>query len=189
MGDDHVSTAYAGELQGISLALQIAQEDRNRGSIREKVLIYTDNQAAVRSVARPRGESGSYLLQDITRRMQELQAQGLTVEDRWIPAHTGIHGNEAADQAAKNATGWRKKGPPGPKAQRSQVLHSLSSALKLWSSSVSIKGGKHSGSRKPGAGQPSNTQRSQHQESHSRVSTSVRGKAPSMSSSKTRRSD
>ncbi|EFY94018.2 zinc knuckle [Metarhizium robertsii ARSEF 23] len=123
MGDDNVSTAYAGELQGISLALQIAQEDRNRGSIREKVLIYTDNQAAVRSVARPRGESGSYLLQDITRRMQELQAQGLTVEDRWIPAHTGIHGNEAADQAAKNATGWRKKGPPGPKAQRSQRVN------------------------------------------------------------------
>ncbi|KJK76179.1 hypothetical protein H634G_08585 [Metarhizium anisopliae BRIP 53293] len=53
MGDDAVSTVYAGELQGISLALQIAQEDRNRGNIRNKVLIYTDNQAAIRSVARP----------------------------------------------------------------------------------------------------------------------------------------
>ncbi|KJK73496.1 hypothetical protein H634G_11258 [Metarhizium anisopliae BRIP 53293] len=48
MGDDAVSTVYAGELQGISLALQIAQEDRNRGNIRNKVLIYTDNQAAIR---------------------------------------------------------------------------------------------------------------------------------------------
>lgn len=66
MGDDTVSTVYAGELQGISLALQIAQEDRSQGNIRKKILIYSDNQAAIRSVARPRGKSGSYLLQDIT---------------------------------------------------------------------------------------------------------------------------
>ncbi|KAK9443888.1 uncharacterized protein VB005_02413 [Metarhizium brunneum] len=117
MGDDAVSTVYAGELQGISLALQIAQEDRNRGNIRNKVLIYTDNQAAIRSVAMPRGKSGSYLLHNITRRAQELREQGLTVEIRWIPAHTGIYGNEAADKAAKEATGWRMKGPPGPQAQ------------------------------------------------------------------------
>ena len=136
MGDDAVSTVYAGELQGISLALQIAQEDRNQGNTRNKVLIYTDNQAAVRSVARPRGKSGAYLLQNITRRAQELREQGLTVEIRWIPAHTGIYGNEAADKAAKEATGWRMKGPPGPKAQRPRVLHSLRSALKLWTSMV-----------------------------------------------------
>ncbi|KID87351.1 Ribonuclease H-like protein, partial [Metarhizium majus ARSEF 297] len=136
MGDDAVSTVYAGELQGISLALQIAQEDRDRGNIRNKVLIYTDNQAAIRSVARPRGKAGSYLLQNITRRAQELREQGLTVEIRWIPAHTGIYGNEAADKAAKEATGWRMKGPPGPKAQRPRALHSLRSALKLWTSMV-----------------------------------------------------
>ncbi|KAJ3453598.1 hypothetical protein MRS44_017845 [Fusarium solani] len=117
MGDDSVSTVYAGELQGISLALQLAREDRDRGNARKKVLIYTDNQAAIRSVARPRGESGSYLLQDITQRIQELRTQGLTVEIRWIPAHKGIYGNEAADRAAKEATGWRQRGPPGPRAQ------------------------------------------------------------------------
>ncbi|KAH8656313.1 hypothetical protein BGZ61DRAFT_282297, partial [Ilyonectria robusta] len=87
MGDDTVSTVYAGELQGISLALQIAQGDRGQGNIRKKILIYTDNQAAIRSVARPRGKSGSYLLQDITQRIQELRTQGLAVEIRWFPAH------------------------------------------------------------------------------------------------------
>ncbi|RFN42691.1 ribonuclease h-like protein [Fusarium flagelliforme] len=48
MGEDTVSTVYAGELQGVSLALQIAQQDRDQGNVRTKVMIYTDNQAAIR---------------------------------------------------------------------------------------------------------------------------------------------
>ena len=47
MGPDTVSTVYAAELQGISLALQIAQEYVERGGERRKVAIYTDNQAAI----------------------------------------------------------------------------------------------------------------------------------------------
>jgi hypothetical protein len=45
MGDDTASTVYAGELQGISLALQTAQEDRANGRERGKIFMYTDNQA------------------------------------------------------------------------------------------------------------------------------------------------
>jgi hypothetical protein len=65
IGDDTVSTVYAGKLQGIILALQIAQEDRDRGNRRKKVLIYMGNQAAIRAAAKPRGASGAYLLQVI----------------------------------------------------------------------------------------------------------------------------
>ncbi|KAK1991873.1 hypothetical protein LX36DRAFT_539768, partial [Colletotrichum falcatum] len=81
------STVYAGELQGIILALEIAGEDRQKGNNRSKVLIYTDNQAAIRSSARPKGKSGSYLLRTITDKTQKLQEQGLNTEIRWIPAH------------------------------------------------------------------------------------------------------
>jgi ribonuclease HI len=114
MGDDTVSTVYAGDLQGIILALQIAQEDRDRGNCRKKVLIYTDNQAAIRSAAKPRGTSGAYLLQVIAQQLQALRGQGLSVEIRWVPAHKGIYGNEAADRAAKEAAALSSL-PTGPR--------------------------------------------------------------------------
>ena len=38
-----------------------------------------------------------------------LRARGVEVEIHWIPAHIDISGNEAADVAVKQATGWRQK--------------------------------------------------------------------------------
>jgi ribonuclease HI len=94
MGDENTSTVYAGELQGISLALQIIQEDKAKGHRRSKALIYTDNQAAIRSSANPKGKSGAYLLKDIAKRTEALREQGVLIELRWIPAHTGVQGND-----------------------------------------------------------------------------------------------
>ncbi|EXK26220.1 hypothetical protein FOMG_17190 [Fusarium oxysporum f. sp. melonis 26406] len=62
MGGEMTSTLYTGELQGISLVLQVAQEDRRKGNRRSKLPIYTDNQAAIRSTAKPKGKFGAYLL-------------------------------------------------------------------------------------------------------------------------------
>ncbi|OHE90236.1 zinc knuckle [Colletotrichum orchidophilum] len=132
MGPDTISTVYAGELQGIILALEIAEEDKQKGNNRSKVLIYTDNQAAIRSSARPKGKSGSYLLRTIADKTQKLQEQGLKTEIRWVPAHTGIQGNEDADTAAKEATGWRQNGETGAKADKPQHLYALRSTLKTW---------------------------------------------------------
>ncbi|KAF6515856.1 hypothetical protein HZS61_004597 [Fusarium oxysporum f. sp. conglutinans] len=73
MGDDTTSTVYAGELQGISLALKIAQEDRSRGNSRSKVLIYTDNQAAIRSTAKPKDGSQRTLGSKVTKKRIERQ--------------------------------------------------------------------------------------------------------------------
>jgi hypothetical protein len=49
MGDGETSTIYVAELQGIKLAIQITDEDTERGSTREKLVIFTDNQAAIRT--------------------------------------------------------------------------------------------------------------------------------------------
>ncbi|OHW95426.1 reverse transcriptase [Colletotrichum incanum] len=133
MGDDTTSTVYAGELQGIVLALEMAQADKENGNHRSKVFIHTDNQAAIRSSAKPKGKSGAYLLEIIADKTQALREQGLDVELRWVPAHIGIQGNEAADTAAKEATGWRQNGQTGTKADKPRDLFKLRSTVKTWS--------------------------------------------------------
>lgn len=133
MGDDTTSTVYAGELQGIVLALEMAQADKGNGNHRSKVFIHTDNQAAIRSSANPKGKSGAYLLKMIAEKTQALREQGLKVELRWVPAHIGIQGNEAADIAAKEATGWRPDGQTGSRADKPRALFKLRSTVKTWS--------------------------------------------------------
>lgn len=43
------STVYAAEFQGIKLALEIAVEDEEKGNKRDKVIVFTDNLAAIRT--------------------------------------------------------------------------------------------------------------------------------------------
>ncbi|KAF5232691.1 hypothetical protein FANTH_12862 [Fusarium anthophilum] len=120
MGDDTTSTVYAG----------------NR---RSKLLIYTDNQAAIRSTTKPKGKSGAYLPKSIAQQIDQLQSQGLDTEIRWVPAHIGIQGNKDADRAAKEATGWREGDLTGPKAVEPQQLHPLRSTMEPWSHKEAIK--------------------------------------------------
>ncbi|EED19005.1 hypothetical protein TSTA_023400 [Talaromyces stipitatus ATCC 10500] len=47
------------------------------------------------------------ILGSIAEKWDELRSQGVQVTIHWIPAHQGIEGNERADIAAKEATGWR----------------------------------------------------------------------------------
>lgn len=79
MGLDTLSTVYAAELQGISLALQIAQEYADKGGERKQIAIYTDNQAAIWSIAKAEGRSGAYILADIAQQVLELQNKGYSV--------------------------------------------------------------------------------------------------------------
>jgi ribonuclease HI/exonuclease III len=132
MGSDTLSTVYAAELQGISLALHIAKEYADGDGERKDIAVYTDNQAAIWSIAKAEGRSGAYILADIAQQVQELQNKGLSVTVRWIPAHVGIEGNEAADQAAKEATGWREDGRSQQPAEPPPQLYPLRTTLRRW---------------------------------------------------------
>merc|ERR1711939_608413 len=75
-----------------------------KGNKRDRVVIFTDNQAAIRSFQTPTGRSGAYIVAEAIPLIDKLQRVRRTpVEIRWVPAHTGIWGNEAADRAAKTA--------------------------------------------------------------------------------------
>src|SRR5689334_16185276 len=83
---------------------------------------YTDNQAAIWSAE---GRSRAYLLEEIASQIRGLQELGRPVTVRWVPAP----GNEAADIAAKEATGWRADGRHHPPAETPPILYPLQEKL------------------------------------------------------------
>ncbi|KAK8123267.1 hypothetical protein PG999_003185 [Apiospora kogelbergensis] len=107
MGKETQSTVYLAELKGIHMSLEITLAQQVRKFTR--VDIFTDNQAAIASSAWPQRQSGQWLLRQIAEQLKALQQQGINVNIHWIPAHTGVPGNEAADQLAKLAAE-----PPAP---------------------------------------------------------------------------
>lgn len=80
-----------------------------KGRTVKSVTIFTDNQASILSSARPRHQSGQFMLRKIHHLVAILERKQCKVTIRWIPAHVGVPGNEAADILAKQATGWRDR--------------------------------------------------------------------------------
>ena len=110
-------------------------EDWDKGNRRQKAVIYTDNQAAIRTTNNPSGISGAYIAADIVRLIDQLHtAKQIQVEIKWVPAHTGIAGNELADTAAKEAAGWRPNEPmcAGNRADHPRRLYPLRTTLGTW---------------------------------------------------------
>jgi ribonuclease HI len=105
MGPASDATVYAAEVYGVIMALHMMIRNSN---YYHKGVIFTDNQAAIRSISAPGGQSGQYLINRAIYAIEKLKKRGFDVQIHWIPAHTGVAGNEAADRVAKEATGWRK---------------------------------------------------------------------------------
>jgi ribonuclease HI len=82
MGPDTQSKVYAAELQGISLALQIAHEHADESGKHRQIPIYTDNQAAIWSIAKAEGRSGAYILAEMAQQVLELQNKAYSVTVR-----------------------------------------------------------------------------------------------------------
>ena len=112
LGPDTQYTVFASELYGIHLALHIAyfitQIEKKRNI--QTPIIFTDNQAALRRILTPNSSGpGQSIMRKIISQIELLQHQQISIELHWIPAHKNLEGNEAADRAAKSATGWRLK--------------------------------------------------------------------------------
>ena len=99
MGSESNCTVYAAELTDINLALRILRDPAI--SHPGRAVIFTDNQSALKTIYNPVHTSGQYVLEELCQLLEEVVAEGINVEFRWIPAHRGIPSNEAADLAAK----------------------------------------------------------------------------------------
>ena len=102
LGSDTQSTVYTAELNGILLALEVIRTELQPGN--KKATIFSDNQGALKALRKPTNTSGQSVLIKILQVWDDITVQGPKVDFRWIPAHRGIPGSDAADAAAKRAT-------------------------------------------------------------------------------------
>jgi ribonuclease HI len=114
IGTESTSTVYTGESCGIKFALKsLIRLQRDRTI--KKPVIFSDSQAALKTLRNPRMVSGQEYIRDCVHLLSECTDMGIDVTLRWIPGHEGVPGNEAADRAAKRAalTGVRREIVPG----------------------------------------------------------------------------
>jgi len=63
--------------------------------------IYTDNRITIDSIKN--ANNHKYLIEEIRKRIFNLESTNRTVEFSWVKVHVGIYGNELADRLAKDA--------------------------------------------------------------------------------------
>ena len=66
------------------------------------IAIFTDSRITIDLLRR--ANNHSYLIEEIRKRLANLDRANWTIEISWVKAHVGIYGNGMADQLAKAAT-------------------------------------------------------------------------------------
>ena len=92
------ASVYTAELYAIKTALQVIFDKNVNNAV-----IYTDSKSSAEAINsfNPKHE----LVQNIRLLFHKLKRKNVSVTICWIPSHTGIQGNEMADEAAKEAIG------------------------------------------------------------------------------------
>jgi ribonuclease HI len=112
--DEHI--VYEAKVVGLLLALQLLLTLTRAF---ESATIAIDNQAAIQGIAALCPTSTHHLWEQIDAAAAKLKMTGKTITVRWVPGHRNVEGNEAADNAAKEAA-----------CGQSSALHRLPHALR-----------------------------------------------------------
>lgn len=102
LGSSRRHTVYEAECVGQLLAFELVRKERDVGT----VTLGVDNQASIRGIHSVRPSPGHYLLDEMHRRIKELQRrhEDIALKVVWVPGHEGVVGNEWADEEAKKAS-------------------------------------------------------------------------------------
>ena len=96
------SVSYHGELAATDFALEYCQPYSTSHPNINKIIILSDCQSAITTVSSYQYPSNfTNILCKIYDRIKQLSSKSIDLEMLWIAAHTGITGNELADQCAK----------------------------------------------------------------------------------------
>ena len=103
--------AFYAELYAIRKVTQAAQVlIRQRAQTRTiHATVRTDSQSALKALAKPLQQSGQHIISKILEDINWLRERQTTITFCWVPAHSGIKGNEAAHSLAQMATDTSQK--------------------------------------------------------------------------------
>lgn len=112
-------SVYEAEMAAIREALLWVEDAPFAISETKSVKIFCDNQQVLKALKHP--TTSSALLRPILDQLYLLQQQGWHTALHWVPSHSGVEGNEYADQEAKKALSL----PPRPRPITQQELKRL----------------------------------------------------------------
>ncbi|KAH9807768.1 hypothetical protein DFH28DRAFT_855366, partial [Melampsora americana] len=103
IGSENEHSIFEAELMGLELATSMLEINIQNKNYRE-VAIFSDNQAALRTIAKPpTAKSGQHITTQIFNTLKQLKKQ-CEINLIWTPSHVGIEENDQVDEIAKRAT-------------------------------------------------------------------------------------
>ena len=105
LGTTDDAQVYHGEIAAIEQATRLLlNSTANLDPLRERTaVIYTNNQAAIRTLAKGDPVKDQAIVRNILIAAETLAKRRVPLLLKWIPGHTKINGNEMADQRAKHS--------------------------------------------------------------------------------------
>jgi ribonuclease HI len=121
LGPDSEHEVYEAEVLGLQLGLHLLERERWV----DDAVIFTDSQAALKTLASGRAEHIAYAYADLNTLLTRVlkKHRGIRIDTQWIPGHEGVEGNEKADEAVRKAV--EEGGSPGenlPKHMQGRIL-------------------------------------------------------------------